>query len=205
MYIPKSFIQKDENQTLSFMKKFSFATIVSVSNETPIATHLPFVIEKENDDIILTSHWARANEQWRNIESQKVLTIFTEPHAYISPQAYDKHESVPTWNYISVHAYGQVEIIDEPDEVLKVLEQMIMSFDPTYEDQWRNISMDYKKGMVNGIVAFRIRVTELQANEKLSQNKKEHERVKIVESLAESKHESERQIAGYMKANTKEK
>ncbi|WP_257088050.1 FMN-binding negative transcriptional regulator [Sphingobacterium sp. E70] len=53
------------------------------------------------------------------------MVIFSEPHAYISPMHYDKEESVPTWDYIAVHAYGTARIINNEDEKTEVLEQMI--------------------------------------------------------------------------------
>jgi transcriptional regulator len=87
------------------MKRYSFATIITAKNSFPIGTHLPFVVTTINDSLVLTSHFARANEHWQEIENSKVLVIFSEPHAYISAKNYDKKLNVPTWNYISIHAY----------------------------------------------------------------------------------------------------
>src|SRR3546814_4672540 len=97
----------DKNEIVDFMKRFSFATIITAKDSFPIATHLPFLVSVRGDNITLTSHFAKANEHWRDIQNNKVLVIFSEPHAYISPKHYDKELNVPTWNYISVHAYGQ--------------------------------------------------------------------------------------------------
>lgn len=90
MYIPKLYAMTDETEVLSFMQRYSFATIVTVKDSLQTATHLPFTISKRNDTIILTSHFAKANPQWQEITSNKVLVIFDEPHAYISPKHYDK-------------------------------------------------------------------------------------------------------------------
>ena len=87
------------------------------------------MITKKNDKIILTSHFAKANEQTINVQDKEILIIFSEPHAYISPKYYDKKQNVPTWNYLTVHTYGKVEIITFEKEVFLVLEQMISSFD----------------------------------------------------------------------------
>ena len=39
------------------------------------------------------------------------MIIFPGPHAYVSSSWYD-HENVPTWNYIAVHVYGKIKIIE---------------------------------------------------------------------------------------------
>src|SRR5688500_6197620 len=106
MYIPKSFKNTDDKEILAFMQKYSFATIVSTVDNKPIATHLPFVISKEGENVVLYSHFAKANPQAATLTNKDILVIFSEPHAYISPKYYNKTESVPTWNYISVHFYG---------------------------------------------------------------------------------------------------
>lgn len=111
MYVPKINEVTDIHEIVDFMKRFSFAAIVSVQNNLPVATHLPFVVIVKNDTITLYSHFAKANPQWKNIEDDTVLVIFSEPHAYISPVHYDQFLSVPTWNYISVHVYGKVKTV----------------------------------------------------------------------------------------------
>jgi transcriptional regulator len=199
MYIPVSNLMTDRTEAIEFMMRFSFATIITAHDNVPVATHLPFVVSVENDTIILTSHFARANEQWKNIENNKILVIFTEPHAYISPKHYDQELNVPTWNYISIHAYGKAKIITAEQEVFEVLENTINKYEASYKQQWDRLPKDYKLRMSKGIVPFEIVVEDLQAKKKLSQNKTENERSKIIDSLAESKETNEQLIAGYMK------
>ncbi|MFN4813491.1 MAG: FMN-binding negative transcriptional regulator, partial [Bacteroidota bacterium] len=111
MYIPKVNLTSDKTEIIEFMKRFSFATIITSKDNFPTATHLPFVLTTKDDQIVLTSHFAKANEHWQDIESNSVLVIFSEPHAYVSTKNYDKELNVPTWNYISIHAYGQGKLI----------------------------------------------------------------------------------------------
>lgn len=199
MYIPKHYVTKDKTEIVSFMKQYSFATIVTVKDNFQTATHLPFIVTENDDKIILTSHFAKANKQWKEITDNQVLIIFSEPHAYISPKHYDKELNVPTWNYISVHAYGQGRIITENEKAFEVLEKMIGNYEKEYKKQWDNLPADYKNKMINGIVAFEVVVTDLQAKKKLSQNKTEAERLRIIETFEKSENDNERQIAGFMK------
>src|SRR5690554_5190748 len=109
MYIPKHFADISAEEIAGFIQQYSFGMIVSMQDDIPLATHLPFVLGKATDGRLkLTSHFAKANPQWENMQGQTVLLVFSEPHAYISPSHYDAVLSVPTWNYIAVHVYGQV-------------------------------------------------------------------------------------------------
>lgn len=199
MYIPKTNLTTDKNEIVKFMQQFSFATIITAKDNYPVATHLPFLIRIEGDNVILTSHFAIANDHWKEIENHKVLVIFSEPHAYISPKHYDKELNVPTWNYISVHAYGQGKLITDADNVFKILESTINNYEDSYMQQWNSLPEDYRLRMSKGIVAFDIIVNDLQAKKKLSQNKTEAEQRKIIDSLSKSPHTNEQLIADYMK------
>ena len=201
MYIPASNQFPDKTEILEFMRKFSFATIITIKENLPIATHLPFIINQETEDIILISHFAKANEQWQYIENSQSLVIFSEPHAYISPSNYEQALNVPTWNYIAIHAYGQGKLIQETEKVLSLLEKTIDFYEENYRQQWNQLPSEYKLKMSRGIVAFEIRVTNLQAKKKLSQNRSETEQRNIFDTLSTSKDSNEKIIAEYMKPN----
>lgn len=199
MYIPKINLTTDKSEIVTFMKQFSFATIITAKDSFPIATHLPFIISIKDDNIVLTSHFAKTNEQWNDIENNKVLVIFSEPHAYISTKNYDKKLNVPTWNYISVHAYGQGKIVTDAKQVFKVLEATIDNYETSYRQQWDSFPENYKLKMSKGIVAFEVLVNDLQAKKKLSQNRSEAEKLKIIDTLSKSNDTNEKLIAEFMK------
>ncbi|AYB35297.1 FMN-binding negative transcriptional regulator [Chryseolinea soli] len=203
MYTPSAFLTTDTAEMVAFMRRFSFATIVTVKNNYQTATHLPFLVREVDNTVVLTSHFAKANKQWMELETNPVLVIFSEPHAFISPKHYDKVQNVPTWNYMAVHAYGRGKTLPDPQQAVAVLEQMIETFEASYRQQWDSLPPDFREKAVNGIMAFEITVTELQGKNKLSQNKTEAERHRIIETLSKSDHESERQIAAAMKAREK--
>jgi len=201
MYIPKINLATDKDEIVAFMKQFSFATLITSKDNLPIATHLPFLVTIKDDNIMLTAHFAKANEQWKDIEHHQALVIFSEPHAYISPKNYEKELNVPTWNYISVHAYGQGKLITATEKTFEVLEATIDNFEISYRQQWDNFPEEYKLKMANGIVAFEILVTDLQAKKKLSQNRSDIEKQKIIDTLSKSNDTNEQLIAAYMKKN----
>lgn len=55
--------------------------------------------------------------------------------------------------------------------------------------------------MLNGIVIFQIIVTDIQAKKKISQNKKETERQKIISAFEKSSVDNEKAIAEFMRQN----
>ncbi|WP_432713949.1 FMN-binding negative transcriptional regulator [Pedobacter sp.] len=198
MYIPKNFQTTDQNEIVAFMKAYSFATIITAKENLPTATHLPFIISTREDKVILTSHFAKANSQWEDVEGHKCLVIFNQPHAYISPGHYEKELNVPTWNYFSVHAYGDAKLITDEKSTIEVLEATIKNYEAGYQDQWDKLPLGYKTKLVKGIVAFEVTVADLEAKKKLSQNKTEKEQKNIIDSLSVSQDKNERDLAGYM-------
>jgi len=202
MYVPQRFQFAERAEVLAFMRAYSFATIVSVGDEArPLASHLPFVVEENADgDIVLTSHFARANAQWCALEGREILVVFAEPHAYISPRHYDKTLNVPTWNYVAVHAYARARLITDEREVFAALEKMIDQYETDYRAQWSTLPQDYKDGLAKGIMAFELRVFDLLASRKLSQNKTTQERERIAHALEQSPDTSAQTIGKMMRS-----
>ncbi|MBK0379508.1 FMN-binding negative transcriptional regulator [Mucilaginibacter segetis] len=189
----------NDEEVINFIRKYSFGTIVTTVNGLPEATHLPFLIELRDNKVVLISHFAKANTQAAAIVNETSLVIFTEPHAYISTSNYEKETNVPTWNYIAVHAYGKAVLITDNIKVDNLLRKTISYYELDYLKQWDSLSEAFKLKMMNGIVAFEIVVDNLQAKKKLSQNRTEVERAKIIDNLGKSADKNEQEIARYMK------
>lgn len=200
MYIPKFFAETDLENLLAFMREFNFATVVTAENDLPEATHLPFIIEKRGDKIVLSAHMAKANQQWKHFADKEILVIFQEPHAYVSPLLYAEKLEVPTWNYVAIHAYGKAKIFETAEENLSLLEKMIAAFDENYfKTNWQEIPDEYKLSRARAIVAFEIEVTDLQGKKKLNQNKDAENGRRVIEAFEKSENAGERQIARFMK------
>jgi len=198
MYIPSFNKFEDRQEVIGFMQRYSFATIISVKDGVPVATHLPFIVSQKDDIIILRSHFAKANPQAVSSINTNVLVIFTEPHAYISPKNYEKAENVPTWNYIAVHAYGKYALLEGEDQKAALLKETINYYEADYLKQWDSLPDNYKQNMMKGITAFEIEVYDLQAKHKLSQNRSQKEQENIIKELDSSKNTNEKDIADYM-------
>jgi transcriptional regulator len=189
MYKPTVFQEDDVEKLVSFMRANSFATLVSVMNNVPCATHIPVVVTVDGDTIKLSGHLAKENLQWQAFGDNESLVIFTGAHAYISPSLYEKHESVPTWNYVAVHAYGKPGIItraDAPASMDKMIEGMVDTYEASYKSHWQGLPEKYREGMMNGIIGFEMTVTRLEGKYKLSQNKSQVDRKNVSDALLKS-------------------
>jgi len=171
------------------MRANSFATLVSIVDSAPFASHIPLVVTMQDNIVKLTGHLAKQNPQWKAFGTSESLAVFTGPHAYISPSLYEKHESVPTWNYIAVHAYGipQVITLNDSRELMdRMIDEMIDTYDIDYKSQWHGLSDGFREGMMNGIIGFEMTVTRLEGKYKLSQNRSQTDQFSIAHALLQS-------------------
>ena len=203
MYIPNAYRIEEKSALLAFMRQNSFATVVSVVDGSPFASHLPVIIEEAGDTVTIKGHFAKANPHWRaHEEGGQTLVIFHGPHAYIAPAQYEAVEAVPTWNYVAVHAYGDVRLFAQGDPAtIHALERMFDCFDASYHEQWQTLSDKYRNGMLNGIVAFAITVTGLEGKAKLSQNRPVHDQTNVANWLLAHEHATEREVGRLMQHN----
>lgn len=198
MYIPKYFEIQDQEIIYDIMKEYSFATLFSQHQGKPYVTHLPFTVDRVQN--VLIGHIARANPQWRDFLNQEVLVVFQGPHCYISPTWYETNREVPTWNYIAVHVYGEIEIIEKEQELLESLRDMVQKYeDENSTYQWEDVDQEFVKGLMKGLVGFKININKIEAKGKLSQNKSKERREMVIQHLEEIASEDTQQIAFYMK------
>jgi len=204
MYTPRYNREDDPVALLAFLKAHSFATLITVGpGGSPRATHLPFVVTTEGDGSLeglrLVAHLARANPQWEDFASgREAMAIFQGPHAYISPRHYEKPLSVPTWNYVALHAYGVPQLRDTPEEKRQILDLLIAQEEAGFADQLAAYPDEFVQGKLRAIVAFDMPITRLETRYKLSQDRTPTERQTIIESLSVSSSEAERHTAAMM-------
>jgi transcriptional regulator len=199
LYIPKHFRVDDPAALAAFIERHAFGTLVTSSPTGLFVSHVPFVVDREpGEPIRLLGHVARANEQWKAIESaDHVLAIFQGPHAYVSPGWYAEHPSVPTWNYAAVHASGRARLMDEP-ELHELLLRLSSTYESGREKPWRmsELPAAYVDSMLKMIVGFEIVVERLEGKFKLSQNRPA-EVPRVIEAL---EREGETELAALMRA-----
>lgn len=199
MYIPEFNRIEDQAVAVAFMRANPFVILVSNNGESPFATHLPVMISQAKGMITVRAHVAKANPHWKILEHQDSLLIFHGPHAYVSPALYEIRESVPTWNYATVHAYGRGKILPADDDKHQVLADLISQFDSSYLEQWNSFDEQYRNRMLNHIVAFEIDITRVETKFKLSQNRTKVEQENVIQALGASADPAVSGVAGLMR------
>ena len=202
MYSPKFNQLNDRATLLEAMRAYSFAILFGPqengSTEHPLtATHLPLVVKDEGEHGLLEGHFARANHHWQLLSGKETLVVFSGPHAYVSPSLYVEELSVPTWNYIAIHAYGVMQLVEDDEGKEALLKDLIAQHDPTYTERWNGLAAGYRRTMLAGIVGFRIPIARIEGKFKISQNRKPEERANVRNAQAAGS-EDERALAAWM-------
>ena len=198
MYTPKFNHIDDRATLLEAMQTYSFAILFGPNGtETMTATHLPLVVKDEGEHGLIEGHFARANKHWASLAGHETLVIFPGPHAYVTPALYTEELSVPTWNYIAVHAYGTLETIEDQESKNRLVEELITKHDPAFLNHWHAEPEGYRRTMLAGIIGFRIPIARIEGKFKISQNRNAEERHNIQSAHAAGS-DDQRELARWM-------
>lgn len=202
MYIPAVFAESDLAKLHEFIERNSFGMLVSQMDSEPFASHLPFLLNRTSGSHgTLIGHMARANPQWQQAQGQNVLAIFSGPHAYVSPTWYEAENVVPTWNYVAVHAYGKMQVIEEPAAILQIVTDSVSFYEGTMPQPWTlNGPSDFVERLLRQIVGFRIEIIRIEGKWKLNQNQPEERRAKVAIALRKQPDDDSQAIAAMMTA-----
>ena len=175
MYQPPQFKSSSPAIAAELMRSHPFASLISNDDDgLPFVTPLPLHLIEEGGHTLLLGHCAKPNPHWRYLQTRpKAVVTFMGPHAYMTPRVYPDLVRVPTWNYVTVHCTVEARLIEQFDNKDRLLKHLIADHDPAYADQWRGLGEDYQHKMMNGIVAFELKVLELQCKVKLNQHRPE--------------------------------
>jgi transcriptional regulator len=192
MYIPRANQEGRISVLHKLMEGQPFASLITMGSSGLFASHIPMVLEQNGGKGQLRGHISRANTQWRDYTpSVEALAIFSGPQHYITPNWYlEKQESgkvVPTWNYVVVHAYGYLKIIEDGAWLVTHLASLTNIHEAASRVPWKieDAPADYIASQVKGIVGLEMEVTRLEGKWKVSQNRSEQDRNGVAEGLAE--------------------
>lgn len=183
MYSPPYNRVEDRRELLAFMRANNFALLVSATGGVPLASHLPVTVADGAGGLVVHSHMAKPNPQWKEFFDDELLVVFSGPHAYVSPRWYEAEERVPTWNYAAVHAYGKVRVTTDSKVKRAAQRALVAELDPAWLPKFDALRPEYVASMLEGIVTFDIAVTRLETRWKLSQNRGRREQELIAAEL----------------------
>ena len=186
VYLPQVFSETRTDRLIAHIERHDFGLLVSRRAKELIASQIPFLVERSRGRLYLQGHLARPNPQGAGLaDGDEALAIFAGPHAYISPGWYAEGPAVPTWNYVSVHAYGPARTIDDRDWLENLLRRLTQRHESREPSPWRMDALPppYLEAMLRGIIGIEIAVDRLEGKFKLSQNRPAPDRPRIIAAL----------------------
>lgn len=185
MHTPTHFKMED-SEAVAVLETLSFATLVSLGDGGLLSTPLPLLLDRSGGGMRLIGHVARANPHWKRFDpAVPSLAIFQGGDGYVTPAWYAEKQKtgkvVPTWNYVSVHAHGRLEAVEDPAALLDIVTRLTNRHEAGRERAWQvsDAPADYIAAMLRGIVGVVLHVEKLEGAAKLSQNKTEEDRAVI--------------------------
>ncbi|MDC7677779.1 FMN-binding negative transcriptional regulator [Asticcacaulis machinosus] len=150
------------------------------------ATFTPIVFEFDDRSDVMVGHMAGRNAHAMSLQTgDQALAVFAGPHAYISPRWYVEKPSVPTWNYVSAHVRGTLEVVTDDAAQLAILRRSIDLMEAGFDTPW-SID-DAPEGKVDQLLplirSFRLHVETIEGVTKLSQTHPSGDRARIISGL----------------------
>lgn len=203
MYSPKYSQESDWDTVAAFIRSNGFGLLISTENGLPVGTHLPVELEeKEPGKFVLRGHIAKMNPQSGTFTSgQTFLVVFTDPHAYISSSWYENGK-IPTWNYIAVHVYGQLRVLDE-NELVASLGRLMDHYEAVVK--MSDIAEKELRNNLKAIIGFEISIDKIDTRFKLSQNRNDHDYFSVVDHLKQNGDDHSVRIAEEMEKRRERK
>jgi len=202
MYTPEDFAEDDLVVLQQIIQENSFALLVSETEGHQVGTHLPFTIDPARGERgTLRCHMAKANPAWKSFQGKaEVLVVFSGPHIYVSPTWYRSTPMVPTWNYVAVHAYGVPELIEEPDGLKSLLQDLVEVNEASVGGNWKLEDQPdtYIEGLLRGIVGFEIPIDRIEGKFKMSQNRRPEDVEGVIHNLQARGSDMELEVAAIM-------
>lgn len=206
MYCPSAFRQDDLATLHQQIQASGLALLSSAGEQGLQASHLPLLLEPHEGEFgTLYGHFARANPQWRDLATgTEALVVFSGADGYVHPGWYpakaEHGKVVPTWNYIAVHAWGQAEVFDDPERLLRLVSRLSDRHEQGRARPWAvsDAPRAYIDAMLRAIVGFALPIRRIEGKWKLSQNRSASDQAGVRAGLAESVRASDRELAQQM-------
>jgi len=230
VYVPAHFAVDDLDEIAGFVARAGAAELVTFDGIRPVATLLPVLWDWPDGGGAsgakgesgrgaggtgsrygrygrLVGHVALANPQWDSaLPDVPALAIVHGPQAYISPSWYQsttQHgRTVPTWNYTSVHLTGPVTFHRDEGWLREAVTRLTERYESGRDGRWwvSDAPEKYIAGQLRAIVGVEMRVEQVEAKDKLSQNQNLADRAGVIAALRTEPDAGSHAIADLMAA-----
>jgi transcriptional regulator len=208
MYLPAQFTEARVPALHDAIRQARLGTLVTLGEAGLEASHVPMLVDPEPAPYgTLFGHVSRANPQWRCAAAGvQALAMFLGPDAYISPAWYaTKRQTgkvVPTWNYVAIHAYGEVRFFEDAEQLLRLVTRLTETHEAGRPEPWAvtDAPAEFIRAQLKGIVGFELPIVRLEGKWKMSQNRPAEDRAGAIEGLRREGGVDEASVADIMAA-----
>nr|WP_163099784.1 FMN-binding negative transcriptional regulator [Acidithiobacillus ferrianus]NDU44045.1 FMN-binding negative transcriptional regulator [Acidithiobacillus ferrianus] len=208
MYCPEPFAETRPEILRALIQRYPLATLVSMGANGLEANPIPlYLAPGEGPQPVLQGHVARANPLWREAPpDDEVLVIFQGPQHYISPSWYatkaETGKVVPTWNYAVVHAYGPLQVRDDPDWVRQQMVALTAQQESGFTLPWQvdDAPQDFTERLIRQVVGIEIPISRWMGKWKVSQNQPLGNRDSVIAHLEQQNRPDSETMAEYVLA-----
>ncbi|BCP53615.1 transcriptional regulator [Kaistia sp. 32K] len=191
MYQPPHFREDRLDVMHALIRAHPLAMLVTAGEGGLMANLVPFLIDPEGAEKgLLRAHIARANDQLAALRAgAEAMVLFQGPNAYVTPSWYaakaENHKVVPTWNYVTVHAWGTPRVLESTEWLRRQVGELTDASEQGRQHTW---SVDdapeaYVAGQMKGIVGLEIPIDRIEGKWKVSQNRAVADRRGVVDGL----------------------
>ena len=180
MYVPVHFAMSAD-QIADVLASAPAGDLVTDGPDGLTATYVPMLWDPESGSLI--GHLSRVNAQWR--DAGEALFIVHGPDDYIAADwlSTPAADSVPTWNYVTVHVYGTLVAHDDPDWTLAAVRRLSRAHsDPAIDD----LPADEVAKLLRAVVGVELRDLRMVGKAKMSQNKSPRVVGQVIEGLRDA-------------------
>ncbi|MEQ1486590.1 FMN-binding negative transcriptional regulator [Methyloglobulus sp.] len=204
MYIPKYFEVTNVKVIHKLIHDYPLATLVTTSANGLNANHIPMHLTDTLESYgTLRGHVARSNPLLEDIHGEnQSLAIFHGPNAYITPTWYETKKEhgkvVPTWNYVVVHAYGNLQIVDKPEWLRTQIEALTDQNESQFSEPWAitDAPVEFTEKLFESIVGIEMKITKLLGKWKVSQNQPLENQLSVIKGLKDKQQQDMADLIG---------
>src|SRR5215471_13124976 len=168
MYQPPAFREDRIEVQHALIRAHPLGLLITAGPGGLMANHIPCLIDPGGSERgTLRAHFARGNPHGSELAAvEQCLVVFQGPQDYVTPSWYaTKQETgkvVPTWNYITVHAWGRPRVMDDA-WLRQQIEDLTQSREARRPTPWAvdDAPADYVEMQMRAIVGVEIPVSRI--------------------------------------------
>jgi transcriptional regulator len=168
MYVADHFALTTE-QAMALISPVAGGDLVSIGESGLEATFIPMLFDPaDGEHGTLIGHLSRVNPQWRS--GGEAMFIVNGPQDFVDSDWLSRPDapSVPTWNYITVHAHGELIAHPDPAWSLEAVRRISAGRQNTSVEE---LPADAVEKLNRSIIGVELRITKLIGKAKMNQNK----------------------------------